>query len=208
MVCREKRSNVVFYQLTEESKNLVTSCDGKMHPAKLLRFDKCQVAYEVLAEGQIPVDFKRIEMTNWTALLGTELGVKVRKTSRSWIVHVGVVRGVSQVEVANLALNAANRVRDALVSKYACILGPGEIVAGELAQEDPVSSLFGRYFSVRTDKRKIDHSWNVGELEHLQRDAVIEYLQMPERIRNVEQQIMSLRKDIAVIAAMLGKFLR
>ncbi len=44
LLCREKRSNVVFYRLTEESKNLVTSCDGKTHPAKLLRFDKCQVA--------------------------------------------------------------------------------------------------------------------------------------------------------------------
>ncbi len=208
LVVREKRSNVVFYRLTEESKNLVTSCEGKTHPAKFLRFDKCQVAYEILAEGQVPADFRRVEMTNWTALMGVELGVKVRKTSRSWIVHVGIVRGLSQVQVANLALNVANRVRDALVSKYACVLGPGEIVAGELAQDDPVAALFGRYFSVRTDRRKIDHSWNKGELEHLQRDAVIEYLQMPERIRNVEQQIMALRKDVSDIAATLGKFLK
>jgi hypothetical protein len=27
----------------------------------------------------------------------------------------------------------------------------------------------------------------VGELEHLQKDAVIEYLQMPERVKNLER---------------------
>ncbi len=134
----------------------------------------------------MPCDFRRVEMVNWTALLGVESGVKVRKTSRCWIVHVGVVFGSSQVEVANSALNVADRVRDALVCKYGCVLGQGEIVAGEVADEDPVASLFGRYFSVRTNRQKVDHSCNVGELEHLQRDAVIEYLQMPERIRNIE----------------------
>jgi DNA-binding transcriptional ArsR family regulator len=167
LIRREKRSNVVFYELTDESKNLLTLCEGRVFPARLYRFDKCQVAYEVVFEGLVPVNFRKVEMTNWTALLGTELGVKVRKTTRSWIVHVEVIRGRSPVEVTNLALNLANRVRDALCSKYGCVLGEGKVVAGELAVEDPVASLFGRYFTVRTDKRKIDHSWSVGELEHL-----------------------------------------
>jgi hypothetical protein len=99
-------------------------------------------------------------MTNWTALLGTALGVKVRKTTRSWIVLVEVLRGRNPVEVANLAMHLANQVCNALVSKYGCVLGEGGIVGGELAQEDPVASLFGRYFTVRSDRRKIDHSWS------------------------------------------------
>jgi len=144
-------------------------------------------------------------MTNWTALLGTELGVKVRKTTRSWIVHVEAIRGRNPIEVTNLAMNLANRVRDALVSKYGCVLGEGRVVAGEMAVEDPVASLFGRYFTVRTDKRKIDHSWSVGELEHLQKDAVIEYLQMPERVRNVELQLGLLRADLSKLTQALAK---
>jgi len=51
------------------------------------RLHKCQVRYEILSEGVLPKDFKQIEMTNWTALLGLEQGVKIRHTSRSWIVH-------------------------------------------------------------------------------------------------------------------------
>ena len=144
-------------------------------------------------------------MVNWTALLGTELGVRVRKTTRSWIVHVEVIRGRNPVEVTNLAMNLANRVRDALVSKYGCVLGDGRVVAGEMAVEDPVASLFGRYFTVRTDRRKIDHSWSVGELEHLQKDAVIEYLQMPERVKKLEWQIGALRGDLSKLTQTLSK---
>ena len=205
LIRREKRSNVVFYELTVESKNLLASCEGTVFPARLYRFDKCQVAYEIIAVGIVPENFKKVEMTNWTALLGTELGVKVRKTTRSWIVHVEVIRGRNPIEVTNLAMNLASQVRDALVSKYRCVLGEGSVVAVEMAVEDPVASLFGRYFTVRTDKRKIDHSWNVGELEHLQRDAVIEYLQMPERVKNMEFQLGALRGDFVKLTEFLSR---
>jgi hypothetical protein len=205
LIRREKRSNVLFYELTPESKNLLASCEGTVFPARLYRFDKCQVAYEIVAAGLVPENFKKVEMTNWTALLGTELGVRVRKTTRSWIVHVEVIRGRNPVEVTNLAMNLANRVRDALVSKYGCVLGEGRVVAGEMAVEDPVASLFGRYFTVRTDKRKIDHSWSVGELEHLQKDAVIEYLQMPERVKKVELELGALRGDLSKLIQALTK---
>jgi len=202
---REKRSNVVFYELTEESKNLLALCEGTVFPARLYRFDKCQVAYEILGAGLVPEDYRRVEMANWTALLGTELGVKVRRTTRSWIVHVEFIRGRNPVEVTNLAINLADLVKAALCSKYGCVLGEGRVVAGEMAVEDPVATLFGRYFTVRTDKRKIDHSWSVGELEHLQRDAVIEYLQMPERVRNVELQLGALRGDLSRVTEALNR---
>jgi DNA-binding MarR family transcriptional regulator len=197
LIRREKRSNVVFYELTDESKRLLASCEGSVFPARLYRFDKCQVAYELIVEGRYPEGFRRVEMTNWTALLGTELGVKVRRTTRSWIVHVEVIRGRNPVEVTNLALNLAGRVRNALCSKYGCVLGEGKIVGGEMANEDPVATLFGRYFTVRTDKRKIDHSWGPGELEHTQRDAVIDYLQMPEKVKNIEGEVAALRGDVS-----------
>lgn len=117
LIRREKRSNIVIYELTDESKRLLGSCEGTIFPARLYRFDKCQVAYEIISDGLLPANFRKVEMTNWTALLGKELGVKVRKTTRSWIVHVEALRGRNPVEVTNLAMNLANRVCNALVSK-------------------------------------------------------------------------------------------
>ena len=57
LIRREKRSNVVFYELTGESKNLLASCEGTIFPAKLYRFEKCHVAHEVVADGLVPKGF-------------------------------------------------------------------------------------------------------------------------------------------------------
>jgi len=65
--------------------------------------------------------------------------------------------------------------------------------------------LFGRYFTVRTDKRKIDHSWGPGELEHTQRDAVIEYLQMPERVKQMERNFAVFTGKFEELTGVLSK---
>ena len=207
LVYRVKRSSIVDYELTDRGKNLLGSCEGVVFPSELYRLDKCQVAFEIKREGSLPSDFKRVEMQNWTALLGLEQGVKVRHTSKSWIVYVEVVRAKNAAEVYGLALNLANRVAVALGKRYGCLLAEGNFVAGELAVEDPVATLFGRYFAVRTDKRKIDHSWNVGELENLQKDAVIDYLQMPERLKKLEVDFEDVKCDLKLINGKLQKII-
>jgi hypothetical protein len=188
----------LFYLLTEESQKLLRSCEGTVFPAELYRFDKCQVSYEILSEGRYPKgSFRPVDMVNWTALLGTELGVKVKHTPRSWIVHVEVIQGRNAIEVTNLAMNLANRVCNALCSKYGCVLSEGKVIAGEIAHEDPIASLFGQYFTVRANNRKIDHSWGPGELEHTQRDAVVSYLQMPEGVKKIEVEVLAVRGEVA-----------
>ncbi len=200
LIHREKRSNVIIYELNEEGKKLLRSCEGTVFPAELYRFDKCQVSYEILSEGRYPNgSFRPVEMVNWTALLGTELGVKVKHTPRSWIVHVEVIQGRNAIEVTNLAMNLANRVSNALCSKYGCVLSDGRVIAGEIAHEDPIAALFGRYFTVRANNRKIDHSWGPGELEHTQRDAVVSYLQMPEGVKKIEVEVTALRGEVAAL---------
>jgi hypothetical protein len=73
--------------------------------------------------------------------------------------------------------------------KYGCRLAEGEVCRGyELGVDDPVAQLLGRYFTVSTGKRKMDHSLgeDEGEIDHLSRDAAVEYLLMPERLKKVE----------------------
>jgi hypothetical protein len=41
------------------------------------------------------------------------------------------------------------------------------------------------------------------ELEHTQRDAVIEYLQMPEKVRNIEGEVAAIRSDISQLTSTL-----
>ena len=77
--------------------------------------------YRLVSEGLLPPDFKRVEMVNWTPLLGLEQGVKVRYTSSSWIVHVEALYGRHLGELFNLARNLADRVARLLMQKLASL---------------------------------------------------------------------------------------
>jgi hypothetical protein len=149
-------------------------------------------------------------MTNWTALLGLECGVKVRHTSSSWIVHVEALYGRHPGELFGLAKNVADRVARSLMLKYGCKLAEGEVCRGyELAIDDPVAQLLSRYFTVSTGKRKMDHSLGEleGEIDNLSRDAATEYLLMPERVKSLEGKFNAFAGEVHELLSALTKAL-
>ena len=107
--------------------------------------------------------------------------------------------GRSPGELFGLAKNLGDRVAQALMSKYGVLLGEGKISKGyELAIDDPVAKLLSRYFTISTPTRKMDHSPGEleGEIDHLSKDAAIEYLLMPERVQKLERQILGLSSQV------------
>jgi len=175
----------------------------------VFRLHRCFFKFPVLREGVYPsADFRRIEMQNWTALLGLEQGVKVRHTTTSWIVHMEALFGRSPGELVTLAKNQADRVAKGLSTKYGVVLGEGEInKRHELGVDDPVAQLLNRYFTVSTPKRVIDDSpgEDEGELDHIGRDAAVEYLLMPERVKKVEAQVENILSDLDKLNSALEK---
>lgn len=200
LVRRKVRSRAVFYELTARGKNFLGSCEGVVFGSGVFRLEKVQFRYRILCEGVLPGDFRRVEMVNWTALLGLEQGVKVRHTSRSWIVHVETLYGRSPGELFVLAKGLADRVAAGLCRKYGCRLGEGELCRGyELAVDDPVARLLSRYFTVCVPGRaRMDHSPGEfeGEIDFLQRDMAVEYLLMPERVKRLEGQLEAVYGDL------------
>jgi DNA-binding transcriptional ArsR family regulator len=206
LIRRKVRSRAVFYELTERGKDFLGSCEGVVFGSGVYRLHRCQVRYGVVAEGLLPPDFRRVEMTNWTALLGLEQGVRVRRTSRSWIVHVEALYGRHPGELFILAKNLADRVARSLMLKYGCRLAEGEVCRGyELGVDDPVAQLLGRYFTVSTGKRKMDHSLgeDEGEIDHLSRDAAVEYLLMPERVKALEGKVDAVASSLEDLVQLL-----
>jgi hypothetical protein len=107
-----------------------------------------------------------------------------------------------------LAKNLADRVAKGLMGKYGCVLGDGQInKRHELGVDDPVANLLNRYFSVSTPKRVIDDSpgEDEGELDHIGRDAAVEYLLMPERVKKLEGQVGNVLIDLEKISGSLEK---
>jgi len=200
LIRRVRRSSFVDYELTDRGQNFLVSCEGVLFSSGVFRLHRCFFKFPIVREGVYPSgDFKRVEMQNWTALLGLEQGVKVRKTTTSWIVHVEMLYGRSPGELVNLANNLADIVSQGLMSKYGCVLGQGMINRRhELGVDDPVAQLLNQYFTVSTPKRVIDDSPgdDMGEIDHLGRDAAVEYLLMPERVKKVEGQVEVIGSDL------------
>jgi len=214
LVRRKVRSSVVFYELTGRGQKVLTSCEGIVYSSGVFRLHKCQVLFPIVREGFYPADdFKRVKMVNWTALLGLVHGVSVRKTSRHWIAHVECLYGRSPGELFSLAKNLGYRVARVLMSKYGVLLSEGRVGKGyELAIDDPVAKLLSRYFTISTPKWKMDHSLGEleGEIDHLSRDAAVEYLLMPERVKKLEgqlfgvaSQVQDLRNDVSQLVEVL-----
>jgi predicted transcriptional regulator len=195
LISRKKRSNFVEYELTAKGQNFLISCEGVLFSSGVFRLHRCFFKYPIVREGLYPQgSFRPVEMVNWTALLGLEQGVTVRKTTMSWIVHVETIYGRSPGELVTSAKNLADRVAQGLKNKYGVVLGDGQInKRHELGIDDPVANMLNRYFEVSTPKRVIDDSpgEDEGELDHLGRDAAVEYLLMPERVKKLEGQMES-----------------
>jgi len=88
----EKRNNVVFYELTEESKRLLALCEGTVFPAMLYRFDKCQAAYEILADGMVPENFRKVEKPSSPKSLSNSCTSPFRLLI-NWFIWVRRVKG-------------------------------------------------------------------------------------------------------------------
>ena len=209
LVRRRVRSSVVFYELTGRGKEFLVSCEGVVFGSGVFRLHRCRVKFRIVREGVVPVGgFREVELTNWTELLGLESGVSVCKTTRHWIVYVETLYGRHPGELFGLAKNLGDRVARALMSKYGVLLGEGQVCRGyELAVDDPVAKLLSRYFCVAAGERKIDHSLGEleGEIDHLSRDAAVEYLLMPERVKRLEGQMEAANYDLEKISGGIEK---
>jgi len=209
LIHRDKRSSAVAWKLTLRGQSFLESCEGVLFSSGIFRLEKCQFRYLIVREGLLPYDFKRVEMVNWTALLGSEQGVRVRHTSRSWIVHVETLYGKSPGELITLAKNLADRVAGCLMAKYRCVLGECELVRGyELALDDPVAQLLSRYFTVSLPgKARMDHSPGEleGEIDFAQKDFAIQYLLVPEKVNKLEQQLSTTNAELERIYSALEK---
>jgi len=98
------------------------------------------------------------------------------------------------------------RAFKALMLKYGCRLGEEKFCRGyEVAIDDPVAQFLSRYLTISTPNRKMDHS--PGELEveidHLSRNAAVEYLSMPERVKALEGKVEALHMDLTELLSFL-----
>lgn len=83
--------------------------------------------YGLLKDGAWPSEWRKVEMTNWTALLGLEAGVGVQHTPSSVIINVDALYGENPIELMDSAKSIADRTAKTLMLKYNCLLMEGSL---------------------------------------------------------------------------------
>jgi len=176
-----------FYETTERCKKFLTGCEG-LAPGFVFRLHNCVFKYPVLEESVQPVDWRRVEKMNWSALIGSELGLTVEQTTRHVLVYCDVVEGRDPSELLLLAKDEADRVAAHLRLKYGVRLGDGRLARKvHLGVYDPVAALVSRYWQVSDDIAKVDESEGFGEVDWLSIEAAKEYLLMPGNVKRLVQ---------------------
>jgi hypothetical protein len=176
-----------FYETTETCKKFLTGCEG-LKPSFVFRLHNCVFKYPILEKPVQPVDWRRVEKMNWSALIGSELGLTVEQTTRHVIVYCDAVEGRDPSELLLLAKDAADRVAAHLRLKYGIRLGEGSLARKvHLGVYDPVAALVSHYWQVSDDVAKVDESEGFGEIDWLSVEAAKDYLLMPQNVKRLIQ---------------------
>lgn len=176
-----------FYKTTEQGKKFLTGCEG-LTPSFVFRLHNCVFKYPILGEPAVLVDWRRVEKMNWSALVGSELGLTVEQTTKHVLVYCDRLEGQNPSELLLLAKDAADRVAAHLRLKYGIRLGEG-ILARKVhfGVYDPVAGLISRYWQVSDDVAKVDESEGFGEIDWLSVEAAKDYLLMPQNVKHLIQ---------------------
>jgi len=132
-------------------------------------------------------------MTNWTQLVGTELGLSVRKNPNSLEIICRTVEGINPFELLFLARDEADDLASHLEAKFRMELGrPTMSRKPHFGVYDPVAGTISRYYELSTDTGRIDSSLGKGEVDWFSPYTAAEYLEMPGRVRRIEDNQMTL----------------
>jgi DNA-binding transcriptional ArsR family regulator len=172
LIRREKRSNVVCYEVRAKGKNFLDKTESVLVGSKIWRLHNAKYRYGLLHDGVWPVEWRKVEMTNWTSLLGLEAGVGVQQTPSSIIINVDALYGEDPVKLMDAAKSIADRTAKTLMLKYRCLLEEGTLCRKpQIAIDDPVAD-----FEISTPESKIDRSEGPGEIDFFGVKNAVDYL--------------------------------
>jgi len=193
-----KTPNMTTYTLEPSVKKNLTG--GESSPFKGVRLHAYSLKFPVLGNPGSVVDWKRVQMANWTKLVGCECGLTVEKTTRHVIIHADEVLSEDPNEATLLAILECLRLARILEDKFQMKLGTPKLLRKpHFAVSDPVARWFTDFMELSSDVGKMDQSEGAGEIDYYDAELAKEYLIMPLRM-------LGLQGDVAEVKDVLKTF--
>jgi len=193
-----KTPNMTSYKLEASVKKSLTG--GEVLPFKGVRLHAYSLKFPVLNGPISVVDWNRVQLANWTKLVGCECGLTVEKTTKHVIVHADEVLSEDPNEATLLAILECLRLARILEDKFQMKLGtPRLLRKPHYAVSDPVARWFTDFMELSCDVGKMDQSEGAGEIDYFDAELAKDYLVMPLRM-------LGLQGDMAEVKEILKTF--
>jgi len=193
-----KTPNMTTYKLVPSVKKSLTG--GEVLPFKGVRLHAYSLKFPVVDGPSSAVDWDRVQLANWTRLVGCECGLTVEKTTKHVIVHADEVLSEDPNEATLLAILECLRLARALEDKFQMKLGTPKLLRKpHFAVSDPVARWFTDFMELSSDVGKMDQSEGAGEIDYFDAGLAKDYLVMPLRM-------LGLQGDMAEVKEILKTF--
>lgn len=195
LIKREGPRWPVFYTVTPQCSKFLDGIERGLVPGPVVRLHNCVFRYPILVQPSVDLDWRRVQLTNWSQFLGREGGLTVRKNTGSLEVFCDVMEGRDPNELLILAKEEADRVAKALEARLGMRLGEGKPSRkAHFGIYDPVAALVSKHWELSDDVGKIDESEGHGELDWFSSEAAKDYLLMPGYVR----KLLEIQRTFAV----------
>jgi hypothetical protein len=205
------RDAFAIIELTQAGKNLLDQYAQNNISIPVCRLENIQFKAKVLQMPTIPVDWKKIEMHNWTQYTSQIDGVHVRLNDGvvpTLLLLPSSVEGDDPYQLYTVVVFACVNVILELHDRFGLRVGPLELGSrGEWVVYGPVAKSFckttGQVTYDGIGKVNASPPRHVGEFEFHDPRALGDYLEMPKRVRNIESMVekvlsRELRRGVSV----------
>jgi hypothetical protein len=195
-----KTPNMTSYKLEPSVKKSLTG--GENSPYKGVRLHAYSLKFPVVDGPSSLVDWNRVQMANWTRLVGCECGLTVEKTTKHVIVHADEILSEDPNEATLLAILECLRLARVLEDKFQMKLGtPKMLRKPHYAVSDPVARWFTDFMELSSDVGKMDKSEGVGEIDYYDAELAKDYLVMPLRMLGVQGDMAEVKDVLKTFGA-------
>jgi DNA-binding MarR family transcriptional regulator len=187
--CFGARGAICLYRLTDSGSKFLAGIEKDVQRYQV-RLHNCYWRYPIIEQPLARIDWRRVELQNWGQLIGRELGLTVRKNTKSVEIISGIVTGDNPYELLLRSRDEADSLAVYLERKFRMRLGRPRIGRKpHFAVYDPVACKWAERFQLDTGKGKIDKSRGYGEIDWTNPVSAYNYLSMPDRLQRIEKSM-------------------
>jgi len=201
---RKSRTSFVEFKLTQAGRNFLDQYNNKSPSLPVCRLENMQFKARITKMPTRQVDWKKIEMNNWVQYTSEIDTVKVRLNMGKipfLVIIPSPVEGQNIYDLIVMTVIGCINALYNLSNKIGLEVGNLKVISRpEWMVHDPIAKEFckniGQVTYEGVGKVNASKPRHVGELEFHDPTRLLDYIVMPERIKNIEARLIRIDNNL------------